>query len=344
MSLIWADGFDDGLFGAVKYFYAAGPTSSTIVASPAGSGRNHGNVWQTGAPTAAVRVFGSDEEHATFVAGVAVRVQGGWGGSPGPVLALMSDLGLTEHMAIYAGATIWTLRRGGVTVASFTVSPTLGGGWFYIELKATLSDTVGSAEARVNGAVVATFSGDTKNAGTKTVFDGVKIATPLSAGNNMQMDDFYVCNGAGAYANDFLGDVVVEALRPNGNGSASDFLNSAGDSVNNYQKVDDPTLDTLDYVESGTSGQRDLYAMTNLSSGSGDILGVCVVGQANDTDATVKSVKAAVKSGASVGTTGARALTTTFSQPAGAFTLNPATGVPFTIAEINAIESGFEVA
>lgn len=77
----------------------------------------------------------------------------------------------------------------GVIVASTSV-------WQYIEIQAVLSDTVGAVTINVAGTqVLALTSQDTKNGGTKTVFDAIEISGASSV--TTKFDDMYVAMGGG---------------------------------------------------------------------------------------------------------------------------------------------------
>ena len=90
----------------------------------------------------------------------------------------------------------------------------------------------------------------------------------------------------------FLGPIAVETLRPNGNGAVNQWAGSDGDSADNWQLVDDPTVDNGSYVYSTTVGQQDLYTMGDLERTAGAIIGVTHAAQMIRTDSvTPRSVK-----------------------------------------------------
>jgi hypothetical protein len=181
------------------------------------------------------------------------------------------------------------VTRGGTTLATGTTVLTPGV-FYFVELKATISDTVGVAVVRIDGAVEINFSGDTRNAGNATA-DRFDVGTISGSNVQLDVDDFYACDGTGsAPTNDFLGDVRVEALLPNGNGTTSNLVGSDGNSVDNYLLVDDATPAVADYVESSTVGDKDTYAFTNPTPSSGTVYGVQVLPYAAKTDAGVRSI------------------------------------------------------
>ena len=119
-----------------------------------------------------------------------------------------SDAGATAHLTFLCLVTgAIEVRRG-----STTVGPVIGtsaaavltaNAWNYIEIRARVHDTAGHVYVRVNGADVLTLDPvDTKQGGTKTVVDTVRI------GNNDDVvtlyDDLYLRTGGGEA---FLGDI-----------------------------------------------------------------------------------------------------------------------------------------
>ena len=64
---------------------------------------------------------------------------------------------------------------------------------------------------------------------------------------NYDYDDLYICDGTtvpGEPVNDFLGDVRVDTLYPNGNGNSSQWVGQDANSTDNYLNVDDTLLPT----------------------------------------------------------------------------------------------------
>ena len=217
--------------------------------------------------------------------------------------------------------------------------------WYFIEIQATLHDTTGSFEVRVNGNnVVSATAQDTKNAGTKTVFDAVRLQ--YTGTNTVYIDDCYIMAGAG---DQFLGDIQVEVLYPNGNGTVNQWAGSDGNSTDNYLLVDDPTGTAantviLDYVSSTTTGQQDLYQLTNLVRTQGIIAGVCHAAFLTKSDSASKPVKLVNRGAADTKSANLEPTMGVFSNVHYVLTVNPETGLPFTVAEVNALQAGIEVA
>lgn len=299
------------------------------------------------------------DEHATFIIGKAYRSHTGavgnssaWVGGGayfGNIFSFVSDNGAVCHVTISANGDTISVFRGlanGTLLGSYVVPAPSYADWYYFEAKATLSDTVGSVEVKMNGVTIINLTNvDTKNGGTKTVFDGVAVGAPQTENNiHGLMDDFYVCNGAGATNNNFLGDIAIETLYPSGNGSSSQFLGSDGNSTDNYLLVDETGVPVLtDYVEETVSGEKDLYAIGNLVRTSGPIYGVQVTDHVRNSDAGAVSCKVRLKSGATEVSGDTFPVDTTWKTARKLWELNPDGSVAWDIASVNAIEAGVEV-
>lgn len=139
--------------------------------------------------------------------------------------------------------------------------------WTHLELKATIADSGGVVQVRLDGAQVLSFSGDTRNAGTAEIAT-VRFSNHFVASGTrhlLRLDDVYLCDTAGGRNNDFLGDVRVVTLRPNADTVQADFTPSAGSS--HYSLVAEAPDDDGDGtdVESGTVSHKDLYGYQELT-------------------------------------------------------------------------------
>jgi hypothetical protein len=215
--------------------------------------------------------------------------------------------------------------------------------WHYIEVKVTLSDTVGVFTIWVDGVSVLALTGqDTKNAGTKTVFDGFALGAAFG-GINFYYDDVYVLNGAGSVNNANLGDVRVRTILPTATGASSAGVGSDGNSVNNYQLVDDPIFSSgsADYVDLQATDDIDTYGMGDLPETGGPVYAVQVSSYDQKSDAGLRSIAHVVRV-ASTNYAGAD-ITEALGSFIGHATMweqNPATSAQWNVAAVNALEAG----
>jgi hypothetical protein len=107
--------------------------------------------------------------------------------------------------------------------------------------------------------------------------------------------------------------------------------------------VDEQPYSATDYV-TGSTGQRDTYAMGDLPASPGTIFAAQTVAIAKKTDAGALSLKTAVRSGGTLYTGTATALGTADGTVRTVRTTDPATGAAWTASGVNAAEAGAEVA
>jgi hypothetical protein len=143
--------------------------------------------------------------------------------------------------------------------------------WYYIEVKATISNTVGQVTINVDGVQRLSTSADkdTQN-GASAYANQVYLGQCFNF--NTWHDDFYICDTTGsAPQNAMLGDCRIDVIRPTGSGETTQFTPSAGA---NWENVDDsygPDDDST--YNDGGSGEKDTYQMGDVSL-SGTIFGV----------------------------------------------------------------------
>jgi hypothetical protein len=141
--------------------------------------------------------------------------------------------------------------------------------WYYIEVRYKVHNTAGEIEVRVNGSQWLYATGDTLYS-TENYVNNVKLL--IGYFSWMRIDDLYILNTSGTKNNDFLGNVRVVSLSPNGAGNYAQFTPSAG---SNYQCVDDADWSGSDYVESDTDGEIDTYTFQPLNTPLiGEIYGI----------------------------------------------------------------------
>ncbi len=255
------------------------------------------------------------------------------------ILNLLGDAGATTHLALKSTAFGgFALYRGASLIASTANYLFTNNVWKYVEVSATISATVGAVTVKMDGSVVLTFTGNTKNGGTNTTIDTVTFiadGAPL-----VSLDDIYICNDQGSVNNTFLGDVRVQALLPNGAGSSTQWAPLSGA---NYTNVNTVPPNVATYVSDSTPADRDTYALEDCAAGTGTIYGVQSVLAALKSDAGSASVKAAYKSGGTVYYDAPVSLGTSVIGYTALRENDPATSAAWTVAAVNALEFGAEV-
>jgi hypothetical protein len=211
--------------------------------------------------------------------------------------------------------------------------------WNYLELYTIAGQASnGTAIVRVNGVTVINRpSIITSNA---AAYSSVSIG-PSYENLAYWLDDFYVCDNTGTANNNFLGDIKIVTLMPNGAGSSTQF-NPVG-APTNWQAVSPaaPQGD-LSYVTDATAGDKDLYTIPSIT-GSGIVCGVQLSMYARKDDAGSRSISGVVSLESTTAQGDSIALGSSYHIYTEQFQVNPATGTAWTYPDINQLQIGVEV-
>lgn len=324
MALIWLDSCDEigGWFNGL----------GSLVA-----GRN-GNGVQMGSPTITIPAA---QEADCITIGFAIKVPAYVAASN--LVLLKSDAAATTHVVLQISTTgqLTVLRNSVVLLGPTAAGIIVANRWHYVELATRLHDTLGSAVLRVDGTTVLTGSSlDTKNAGTKAVFDSVTFTstTPFI------VDDLYLCT-ATTTPDAFLGDVVVEQLLPNANGTTNQWVGSDMDSTDNYLNVDEPATSTADWNGDSVVGHQDLYNLPSVTRTGVPIKAICHSAYLSKSDA-VNARSAKLVNRRTVDNKGVTHVlsATGYSMYGYGLLTDPETSAAWTETNVNAVQSGVEVA
>lgn len=236
-----------------------------------------------------------------------------------------------------------SVRRGtaGGTVLA-TSTNALTSGFHYIEFKATLHNTTGAFEVRVDGSLMAGLSAtgvDTTSTANNSA-DTLLLGTVSGSGLTQTYDDLYVCDDQGSAANNFLGDCRIDPQYPTSDGANQTWTPSTG--TTHYTLVDETTPNTTDYVESSTAGQKDTYGMGDITHTPLSIIGVQVNIAALKDDAGARSIKPVTRSGGTDYSGTEQALSTAQVYYREIRETDPATSAAWTKTGVNAAEFGVE--
>lgn len=231
----------------------------------------------------------------------------------------------------YAGSTGSTVMSAGI--------------WYYIELKFTPHVSTGAIEIRINENIEFTLTNINTQRNTNNYISfHFGLNEPATTLPVVEYDDFYICDALGSENNDYLGDIQVKMLTPDGNGNTNQFTGSDANSVDNYLLVDDgaaPDDDTT-WSENGTSGQKDLYTYTNLPSGTASVKGVAVKTIGKKVSAG-PDLKAVVRSNVTESDSANFGLGTSYLAKQVIYEQDPNTASAWTESGVNAIEAGVKV-
>lgn len=278
------------------------------------------------------------DNQQTWIAGFA------WRRSGAPLATTFLELldGATVQGSAYTNAdgTI-SVKRGTTTVATST-QPLLQNVWYYIEFKHIIDPAVGTLEIRVNGAVWATFFGNTRqtaNSWANIIKVGSSATTPVG----YYYDDLYILDGTGgAPNNDYWGDTQVESIVPNGAGNYTEWATLVGAATHWQATNEVPPNDDTSYVEDSVADRRDTYAYGDLAPASATINGIQILMRARDTVGANNVARLYRRAADYQGVD--YALTTAYAYYREILEQDPAAGPgAWTLANINASEFGLRV-
>jgi len=238
----------------------------------------------------------------------------------------------TGELLIYRGSTLLKTTSG---------LGLLTGAWYYIELKVVCANSPnGSYEVRVGGINVLSATGVDTQVGAFAYH--YKFGMTTTAGLNPYFDDIYCLDGSGAVNNDFLGNMRVIALRPDGDTAANAWTRSGG--AENYDLVNEDICDDdTGYVESAVSTTKDLYTYDAVASLADSIKGVQINTMCRETDANSFSLVTVSKLGATESNSAAAAIGTTNYVTKTRLMETDPTGNAWTIANVDAAQFGIKV-
>jgi hypothetical protein len=248
-----------------------------------------------------------------------------------------------QELTLYYGSGFFHLYRGPlITLVATASAGTTSGIWHHLECRATCADSGGTFELRIDGVTLINYTGDTRYSTTGTAgFDRVYFCSNNSALSGGAWDDLYVMDDTGSVANTWLGDCRVNTLAPTSD-SAVQFTRSTG--ASNYLTLDEGRHNSdTDYVESATVGHIDKYGYADLAAAVATVYGLQVITWAKKTDATARTMRNKLYSGATTTDGSSYALLTTYAPFAQLTTLNPDGSVQWTPTTVNAALAGFEV-
>ena len=308
------------------------------------AGRVRGQAWRmnnSNSPRSISKPLPS--AYSTVIVGVGFFLTSASGGSPGAanhtIVTLKTGAGAAVASVGTDGSAHLTVSNSGGVVATGTVVIALDT-WYYVEAKIVVGSS-GSCELHLNG-VSGEIASTTASFGTTNIGQ-VRFAQPGNNLSDLFLDDLYLLDTTGAAPqNDFLGDVTVETLYPNGDGTHQDWTPSAAGA--HFSKVNEssgtyPDGDTT-YVSDVNPGDIDTYTVGSLAALTGSVFGVATNLYARKDDAAGRQIAPVIREAATdhVGATTV-GLTTSYLFYRQLYQLDPA-GAAWTIASVNGAEYG----
>lgn len=279
--------------------------------------------------------------YATLIVGAWFRT--GNISNAGVIFALVDTI--TSHVDVrYTAAGLLTVTRNGAVLATSANAIAINTP-YHIELRATIHDSTGAYEVRVNGSSVgwipAATGKDTQNGGNASA----NTIWVCSRGNN----DVYstnhryahvtVCDTSGAVANDFLGPVVIPPRLPIAAGSNTDW---AGNYLSNYLNVSETLTDgDGTFNQTATATDKDSFVMA--ATPSGTVHAVQASAQVRQDAGSGHTVRLFLRISGTNYYGSAQVVAAVYQIIREVWTLNPATSAQWVTADLASIEAGYEL-
>jgi len=131
--------------------------------------------------------------------------------------------------------------------------------WYFLEVKVTISDTVGEVIVRINGSNIINLTSQDTRYGLSTIHKiFIRGFSPNQYG---WWDDVYIDDAQ------FHGDCRIRTFMPDSDGNSSDFTRSTGS--NDYECVDESISNgDTDYISSDTLNHKSIFGITTGSLGT----------------------------------------------------------------------------
>lgn len=157
------------------------------------------------------------------------------------------------------------------------------------------------------------------------------------SGNYMAWDDLYVLTTTGSNDNDYLGNVRVRLQQPSAPGDITGLVPTGAPT--NWQAQINPSLDPGIYDSTATVGNYDLYKL-QANAGSRNIYGIQTRGCYFQDNATQLKGGTIIKTGGTEYDSSEHSLSSTYDTYYDIWEINPQTSLPWTAADLNALQSG----
>lgn len=344
MALIWFDGFEsydvDGDMNKVSSDLISSVVASGMAYVAGRNGRAIGSTW-TGNE---VR-YNFVSTYQTLIVGFAMQKYEA--GDPSPHTSYLPFAfrdGTTHQIAFAPNASgELNIYRGTTLIDTTTGLDLTTDEWVFLEFKVTIDNSSGSLEIIKNGSIeIYNDTGmDTQQTGNAYV-DNIWFSV-IASNKDVKFDDLYVLDTTGSKNNDFLGDIRVDAIRPNAEGTYTEFTPSAGDNFENVDETYGPDEDTT--YNSGTNvGDQDTYNLGALEDlGGTTIHGVKSQITVKKSDAGSREVKILTRSGTTDDLGSTITLATGYTTPTKIYEDNPDDAAAWEDSDVNALEVGVEV-
>jgi len=285
-----------------------------------------------------------DAGTASLIVGAALRVAPFENTYQEPVLLGVRDASAQVAHLVKIGEDgrlkLYRHQYGYNQLLSTSVTTAPARGWHYVELKVVQGTGSGTLDVRVNGilAIQLTAQNTLQGGGQLlTAFVGAVPGEPCLV--TVDVDDLYLADTAGTLNTTFLGDVRVDALPPQADGSLTEWTVEGASSA--WAAVSDG--DEASGIRADAAGLRQSFDIAPLPAmATPAIHGVQVTLLAKKTDAGAGALKGLAFSGGQTAVSADIPLQAQLAWHTALFEADPNAGSAWSEAALNAAEFGVE--
>jgi hypothetical protein len=276
---------------------------------------------------------------ATFIIKVAVNFPSLGSHVINPFLGVLDSSGYQWTLCVTpAGNLLVITGNTGATQVETGPGVIATNAWYGIEIEVTVSSSVGTAQAWVNGAEVINASGIVTQNDANAFGNRVSLGDLNDNGlAGVMFDDFRVWDNTGSTQNAPLGtDSRMFTKLPSGAGANTNFTPNGA--AANWQCTDDnpPDGDTT-YVSGAASGLIDSYALPAIGMTAAPVM-VVARSYARKDDGATRSLEVGVSSSGTDGYGSSVAVGSTYAFIDGCIALDPHTTAAWTAAGADAAQ------
>lgn len=242
---------------------------------------------------------------------------------------VMANVQTTGGIKFYRGGTFSNV------LGSTSVPVLVANAWNHVEIKVTVSDSVGEIKLYVNGVPKLTLTGiDTKETAETTIaqIEHTIGQSDFTGGGYTYLKDLVYWDSTGTQNNDVLGDVSVITLKPTGDDTLT-WTPSTGST--GYALIDELPASDTDYIWTATTGAS-VFTLEDLPPEYVAVRALVPVIRMNKNDGGVANVQTGLVSGAAEDTGADHPATTAPTFWYDVSELNPATASAWTPTAVNA--------
>jgi hypothetical protein len=346
MAWIVGDGFD--YYGALadvgRSVWDAVQTGGLSLSTTTRFGVGQSIRWDTTIPPFLQRTMSTNE--ATIFLAFAFYQDNALGGVGTGFNLQLKDGATTQCSVIWQpdGAIVVRLGGTGGTVLATFPAAFAQTVWTHFQVRVVIHPTAGTVTIRKNGAASDTFTATGLNtrSSANSYANVIVLSSSMSITPKHYSDDVLLYSGSGAAPNDWVGDIRAITLMPSADTAVKQF--AVFPSGTNAGAVDEALANSdTDYVFDSVVGHEDLYAMADLPVTPAAVIGVVSKVFIKKSDAGARSGMLRTRSGATDANGADTVLSSTYTYLSRVDTVDPATGVAWTPAGVNALQIGQKV-